>query len=326
MMVDRLRLMLRFASAAIGLALILLPLGGGSQELVTLAVGGTPADDTAALWYGIDSGMFRRAGLNVTYTKTATGSAATLGVVAGTFQVGVTNALSVIQAHTKGIPIEVVAPSGIYNGTTEFIATVVKKDSALRTGRDLNGRVFGTGGVKDLNSLAMFSWMDKNGGDSKQLRILELPPAATLVALDEGRIDIATLYQPFLAQALASGKVRIFAKTDDAIAPLFLQAVWISTSSWANANPDTVRRFARVIREAGIYCNTHHAESAVLVAKYSNIELQDILKSGRDTFATTFAEPQLLQPVIAAAARYGAIDQAFNAADVISPTVRNMTP
>jgi hypothetical protein len=54
--------------------------------------------------------------------------------------------------------------------------------------------------------------------------------------------------------------------------------------------------------------------------------VQTILRGGRDTFATTFADARDLQPLIDAAAKYGAIERTFNAAELISPVLRGLTP
>jgi NitT/TauT family transport system substrate-binding protein len=312
--------------AALAALILLLPPAAGTQELATVIVGGSLADDTVALWYAIDNGLFRRAGLNVEYQRTPTGAVATLGAIGGSFHFAVTNALSLLQAHVRNVPLEYVAPSGAYNSTTEFLAAVVKKDSPLQTGRDLNGKLIGTGSVRDLNAVALMSWMDQHGGDSKTIRTVEIPMSATQVALEEGRIEVATLYQPFLANALNTGKIRVFAQTYDAIAPRFVLAVWVSMPAYTSANPTIVRRFAQVIREAGIWANTHRAESAAIVAKYTGIDAAVIRAGGRDTFATNFADPRDLQPLIDSAAKYGGLERAFNATELISPPVRGLTP
>lgn len=312
--------------AMLAALVLLLPPAARTQELTTVVAGGSLADDTVALWYAISAGLFRRAGLNVEYQRTPTGAVATLGAIAGTFNVAVTNSLSLLQAHARGVPLEYIAPSGVYNSTTEFLAAVVRKDSPLQTGRDLNGKLVGTGSVRDLNAVALMSWMDQHGGDSKSVRTVEIPLSATQVALEEGRVDVATLYQPFLASALSADKIRVFAKTYDAIAPRFVLAVWVSNPAYTSANPTVIRRFAQVIREAEIWCNTHRTESAALVAQNTGIDVNVILKGGRDTFAATFAAPGDLQPLIDAAAKYGAIERSFNAAELISPVVRGLAP
>jgi NitT/TauT family transport system substrate-binding protein len=305
-------------------AVVLLPLSGAAQNLTNLTVGATATDDTTPLLYAQQAGLFRRAGLNVDVQKVVSGAAGMAALVGGSLSLTGTNSLSMLQAHLKGVPLQMIVPGGIYNGTTEFVAAVAKTSNPIRSGRDLNGKIVGVASVGDLNAVALMAWIDANGGDSKTVKQVEVPYSAIPAALDEGRIEVGTLLQPILSQAVDSGKVRIFAKTYDAIAPRFLITAWIATTTFAAANSDVVRRFARVVREAEIYCNAHKAETAPLLATLSGVDVAQVLKGGRDTYAATFLDPRDVQPIIDAAFKYGVIDRRFDAAEMFSPVVRGL--
>jgi NitT/TauT family transport system substrate-binding protein len=316
----------RRALAVAAAFLALLPLGGVAQTAPTIVVGGVLAEDTTPLWYGVREGLFRRAGLNVEYQRAVNGTAATLGVLGGTFQIADTNSLSVVLAHAKNVPLTIIAPTGLYNGTTDFVAAVTRKDSPLKTAADLNGKLIGSPGAKDLNAVALLTWIDAHGGDSKSVKVIEIPYSAMPAALEEGRIDVGTILQPFLSQALAGGKVQVFANSYGAIAPRFVLGVWVTQTSWADANADTVRKFARVIREGAIWVSTHKTESAELLSQNTGVEAQNILKGGREPMATTFIAPPDVQPLVDIMSKFGVIDKRFDAAEIISPVVRGLTP
>jgi NitT/TauT family transport system substrate-binding protein len=305
-------------------ATLLLPRIALAQTPRNVVVGTVIAEDAVVLWNAINSGMFRRAGINIDFQRVASGSAATLGVIGGAYNIALTNPLSAILAHVKAVPLTILVFTGIYNGTTEYVAALVKKDSPLQTAADLNGKIHGTTGVRDLSSLALFSWMDQHGGDSKSLKVVETPYSVIGAALEEGRVDVGTLLQPFLASALASGRVRVFANSYQGIAPRFVHSVWVTTPAWAEANADTARRFARVMRESQTYCNAHRTETASLLAQNSGADLDAILRGGRVSFTQAFADPKDLQPLIDVAVKYGAIDKRFDAVDLLSPVVRGL--
>jgi NitT/TauT family transport system substrate-binding protein len=312
-------------AALAGAAALVAPRLASAQARNSIVIGGVIAEDTVPVWHAADTGLFQHAGLAVDVRKISSGTAGTLGVVGGAFNVANTNLLSVINAHVRNVPLTVVVPSGLYNGTTEYAAAVVRKDSPLQTGADLNGRVLGTTGVKDLHSLAVMSWMDQHGGDSRTLKSLEVPFSVIPTALEDGRIDVGMLLQPFLSQALAQGRVRIFANAYRAIAPRLITAVWLGNTNWVNANAETVRQFARVMRDAQAYCNRHRNETATLLSQNSGTDVDAILHGGRETFAQGFAQPRDLQPVVDVAAKYGVIDRKFDAAELISPVVRDLS-
>jgi NitT/TauT family transport system substrate-binding protein len=295
-----------------------------AQNLTPIVAGGVITVDTVPLWYGMQQGTFARSGLDVSYQRVTSGTAATLGVVAGTYNVGDTNLLSVLQAKAKGIPIDAIAPLGIFDSTTNYIAAVVKKDSALQRARDLNGRIIGSQGVKDMSAMALMTWIDQNGGDSKSIKIIELPSSSIPAALEEGRIDVATLQQPFLSQALGAGKIRIFANSYESLGKRFLLGVWVANSAWAAANAEAVRSFVRILLEGQLWANAHHPEAATLASQYTGVDAATILKGGLVPFSQTLITPQDMEPVIEAAVKYGAIDKRIAAIDVVSPVVRPM--
>jgi NitT/TauT family transport system substrate-binding protein len=299
------------------------PLPSYAQGPTPIVADGVITIDTVPLWYGIQQGLFARAALDVNYQRATSGTMATLAVVANSAQVGDTNTLSLLQARVKGIAIEAIAPLSLYDSTTNYIAAVVAKDSPLREARDLNGRVIGSQGAKDMSAMALLAWMDQNGGDSKSVKILELPSSTMAAALAEGRIDAGTLQQPFLSDALASAKVRIFANTYASIGKRFLFGVWIANTAWVAANSEAVRQFARVLLEGQIWANAHRAEAAALTAKYTGIDEQIIVHGGMQGFSSRLIEAQDMQPVIDTAFKYGAIDKRLQAADLISPAVRS---
>ena len=298
---------------------------GGAQELPTIAVGLTPSDDATPALYAASAGIFRRAGLNVNLQKTPNGAAGTAAVLGGTFQFADTNVFTAIIAYTKGVPILLAAPAIVYDSTTDWTAGVVKAGVEITSGRDLNGRLLGVATVGDANGMALMNWMDKHGGDSRTVRQVEIPYPLVSAALEQGRIDAAVLLQPFLSQATGTGRIHIFAKVFDAIAPRFQLTAFVTSASWSAANPDIVRRFARAIREAEIYANAHRTETAPLVAAWAGIDTDTVLHGKRAPYASSISSPNEVQPWIDVAVKYGVIEKGFNAADLISSAVRDLS-
>jgi NitT/TauT family transport system substrate-binding protein len=293
-----------------------------AQALTPLTIGITTTDDSAALLIGVQNGTFRRAGLDVTIAKAPSGSATAEALVGGTYHFGSVSAITMVTAFGHGVPLLSVAPGGLYNSTTEFVSAVVKKDSPIQTGRDLNGSTIGSAALQDLNTVSMMAWIDQHGGDSKTVRVIEVPYPALIAAVDEGRIALATMIQPILSAALASGKVRMFAKTYDAISTRFYITTWMTRAGYAKDNPDVCRRFAAAVRETNGYANAHKAETAALVAPFSGMQLDTILHGGRDTFATAPIDAAEIQPVVDAAVKYKILTARFDAKDMIAAAVR----
>jgi ABC-type nitrate/sulfonate/bicarbonate transport system substrate-binding protein len=99
----------------------------------------------------------------------------------------------------------------------------------------------------------------------------------------------------------------------------FLVNGWYARVDWAAANRENVRRFARAITEAQDWANKNRDESGKMPVAFNKVDPAIVAKMTRATFAPRL-DRQLLQPVIDAAARYGAIASPFPAGELIAAT------
>lgn len=287
-----------------------------AQELDKMNVGTPPSDGVKALLYGAHAGIFRKAGLDVTIVPMMSGSAAMGAVAGGSMQVAFVNLLSAIAAYARGIHFEMVAPGGIYTSDRPYALLFVKKDAPIHSGRDLNGKTIASPALKDLTSTATLAWIDRNGGDAKTVRAIELPASAFLPALDDGRIDAVTLLSPYLDDALASGKYRVLGKSFDAISKRFLSSGWVAAADAVAKDPGPYLRFGRAMHEAIAYSNGHLADTVDLVADYTKMDPQ-VIVHGTRILDAEYVSVADVQPLIDVSLRYGVIDKTFDARGLI---------
>jgi NitT/TauT family transport system substrate-binding protein len=287
-----------------------------AQPSEKVRVAGPPTEDLTSFYYALKSGALARAALDFELVPTSSGAAATTAVIAGTYEIAKTSLIAVFTAHLRGIPVVIVGPELVYTSRNAFALLQVANDSALRGGADLNGKVVGVPALGDLNQLATRAWVDKNGGDSKTLKFVEVPNAAMVPALQQHRIDAAMLQSPQLDASLADRSTRTLGDGYGAIAPNFYLGCFIARSDWVAKNGDLLRRFNRVMAEASTYVNTHPSETTPLVAELTKINLANIEKMHRSLIGTTL-ESGLVQPLIDAAAKYELISRAFPAREVV---------
>jgi NitT/TauT family transport system substrate-binding protein len=304
-------------AAALLLALVLVPLGAAHGQSVTLLrVVGPPNDGYKAVYYGVRSGIFRRYGLDVRPSIVSSGAAAAAALSGGAADVAYTNILTLVQAHTHNVPMVFIAPGALLLVDKSPTMTLVLRDSPFRTGRDLNGKTLGSSSLRDINSAATMAWVDKTGGDSKTLHVIEVPASAGGAFLEEHRADAVTLNEPAVSQAMASGKLRILANPYEAVGT-GETAGFAAMAPFVEQNRDAMARFAKAMHEASVYTNAHLPQTVDLVAAYSGVTVDAVAHSVRFIDAE-YLEPKNLQPMIDLCARYGLIDKAFPAQDVIS--------
>lgn len=303
---------------ALFIALLLLaslPVAAGSQTAATLRIATTPIDLGAEALYADDLGFFKKAGLDVQVTLLGSGSVVAAAVTGGSADIGQANIVALASAHEHGLPFTIVAPAGYYTSAGPTTALMEAANSPVRSAKDLNGKVIATQALKDLNWTSVETWLAKNGADPESVKFIEVPQNAVCNVLSAGRAAAGVVSEPYLSIALAGG-CKILAPTHDAIAKSFLVGAWFSTSSWAAAHPDLVRRFRAVMVETARWANTHHDDSARILEKYTKLETPAGMR--RVPFAEQTVAAQV-QPVIDAAAKHGVLKASFPAAELILP-------
>jgi NitT/TauT family transport system substrate-binding protein len=302
-------------ATAVALAL---PQAARAQTLTTLAVAGVPEDSITPVLYGVQSGLFKRNGLDVQVSPERSGPAITAGVAGGAYQIGKSSITPLIQAHTKGLPIVIVAAAGLYSSTAPIDGMFVRTDSPVKTGADLNGKTFGVYGIGDIYTISARAWMEKNGGDPNSLKFVELPISAMVEAIATGRVEAGSMNEPAVQVALLNPRLRLLAHPLAAVAPRFLYTAWFASTPWAAAHRPAVDAFARALRDAATYVNAHHAETAPLISTFTSVDIATVNKMERVDQGTSL-DPKLIQPVIDEMARSKAIPTAFDARDLLLP-------
>jgi NitT/TauT family transport system substrate-binding protein len=309
---------MRVTGIITALAVVLFAMHGAFAQtaLPVVRVVGPPNDGFKAVFYGVKAGIFKKYGLDVQTSIVASGAAAAAALTGSGADVAYTNILTLIQAHTHNVPMVFVAAGNLQLPGTSQTKTIVAADSTIKSGKDMIGKTLGSASLRDINAAATLAWIDKTGGDSKQLKVVEVPASAGAAFLEEHRADAITLNEPAVSQAVATGKAKVLAQPYDAVGA-GMTAGFAAMVPYVTANRDVMERFAKAMHEASLYTNAHPAETVDIVAQYSGVPADVVAKSVRFSDAE-FLEPRYLQPMIDLCAHYNLIDRGFPAREVIS--------
>jgi NitT/TauT family transport system substrate-binding protein len=285
-----------------------------ARAATALRLATLPIDGTALAYYANDLNYFQDAGLDVTIQSMSNGAAIASAVISGALDVGWSDIISLAAAYKRGLPVVIIGAGGIHTPGSLATQLMVRKDSPLHTAADLTGKIIGCTGLANVGQLAPDLWIDKNGGDSSTVKFIEVPLPALPAALQQGRVDAAWLAEPFIH--LAEPFARTFAECFDAVAPTWMLGGWFTTPAWASAHRDVVGAFRAVMSKTATWANANQAQSAVILAKYANLD-PDLLKNMHRIAYGTRPEAAQIQPVIDLAAKYGAIAASFPAKALI---------
>lgn len=292
--------------------------GAQQPALALLRITCVPNDDVTPLLYADQSGLFRKAGIQVEITRNTSGAAIAAAVAGGTYDIGLASMMALVTGHAHGLPFVMVSASLLSVPGDQSIQMVVLNESPVRSPRDLSGKLLAVASIKDLNWLSSRKFVDDDGGDSSTIKFVELPQPAVPAALEQGRLDAAVLISPTLDRAMATGHFRALGDPQLSIAPRFSTADWFTMSDFATRNRDLVERFARAMLAATIYANAHHAETAPLIIAFTQMDPAAASQLHRG-FCAEYLDARDIQPPIDVAARYGIIDKPFPAQELISP-------
>jgi len=307
----------RRTALALSGAFLAAPRALRAQALTQMTLGAVPEESvTPALW-AEQSGMFRKAGLNVDVQAGASGNAIAAGVAGGSYAIGKSSLPAIVQAHARGLPFVFVAGGSLYDTKHPYSVLTVKADSPLKTAADLNGKPLAVPSLSDITTFATKAWVDAHGGDSSSLKLLEFPFAQIPDALAAGRVDAGFIADPVLQQALDEKKVRIFAHAFDAVAPEFMVTGWFVTMDNWNKNKAELQKFYHVMQDAAKYVVGHPSDTVNVLSAFSKVDPAVIAKTHRVSYAPL--EPKYIQPVIDILAKYKAIPATFDAKELIAP-------
>ncbi len=310
----------RRTALALGSAFVASSTSLGAQTLTTMTAGAVPEESvTPALW-AQSSGMFRRAGLDVSVESQGSGTAIAAGVAGGSYAVGKSSLSSLISAHARGLPFVLIAGGSLYDSKNPYSNLCVKANSPLKTAAELNGKTIASPALNDVTTVATKAWIDQHGGDSSTVKILEFPFAAIGDALAAGRVDAGFIADPILQQAIDAGKVRIFAHAFDAIALQFMVTGWFVTADYATKNRTAVVAFNHVMNDAATYIEGHPSDAVAALAKFGGVDPAVIAKSHRLAYAAL--DPKFVQPVIDLYVKYKVIPATFDAKELIVSGLR----
>ncbi len=295
------------------------PRTASAQALAPVSIAAIPSDISGEAYYAADMGFFKKNGIEATFAPFTNGGAISAAVISGAADVGYSNVVSLALAHSHGLPVTILAPANLHlhDAPTAGIMTV-KKSSSIQNARDLNGKIVAVIGLNNIADIAARQWIDKNGGDVKSVKFVELPFGEMKAALEAGRVDAASLDatgDPLLGKP--EDTLRVIGLSFDALAHRFVPSVWFTTTDWIGKHPATAKAFVTAMRETAMWANSHRRASADILAKYTHVTPQQIQSITRATYGDRVTSDEI-QPDINAAAKYGTLKAVFPAGELLA--------
>ncbi|MFE9021436.1 ABC transporter substrate-binding protein [Streptomyces sp. NPDC007808] len=244
----------------------------GSGGTTTLKVGVIPILDVAPVYLGQKKGFYAERGIELELVPAQGGAAILPGVVSGQFQFGFSNTTSLLVAASKNMPVKVVA-NGVASTAKEgadFMGTTVKKGSAIKSPRQLEGKKVAVNTLNNICDTAVRESVRKDGGDPSKLKFVEMPFDQMPAALDNDQVDAACTPEPALATVKAQGGTSIASSFYD-VDPNLTVAMYFTSRQYAQENPELVKKFQEATAESLEYADSHPDEVRRILTTYTKI-------------------------------------------------------
>ena len=267
-MIRRILLTLALAAASVATTGV----AARAADTINVSAGQKGAWDQMVLQQGIDSGIFKKAGIELNISYTAGGpdtiqAVATGGADMG-FGIGTT---AVIAAFAKGAPIKIA--SGSFTGASDLYF-YAKADSPVSSVKDFNGKSIGFSRPGSSTYVAEHVLAEEQKVTPTYVSTGEM--AATLTQVMSGQVDIGWAVVPVNLDLVAKKQIKIVARGSDAKA-LSAQAVRVNiiNTKWVDAHKDANARFWRAYADTIDWMYKNMNSAIANLAKYNGMSVDD---------------------------------------------------
>lgn len=221
-----------------------LPTKFGPPEKTTLNVGAVPAMDSAGFFVALHDGLFAREGLHINYTPAVSSETAITQQLKGQLDISAGNYVSYVEYDAQhGSPLEVIAEGSVTKQGAQTIFTM--PNSRITSLSGLKGKLVGVNAPGNIDYLLDVSVLRQNGINPKTVKFPAGPIAFPQMGgmLAAGQLAAATLPEPFASQAEQKYGAVPLADLNQGATNNFPIEGYVVTKTWAQQNPNTLKRF-----------------------------------------------------------------------------------
>jgi NitT/TauT family transport system substrate-binding protein len=242
-----------------------------SKPIRTLKVGYLPLTDFLGMYAAIEQGYMADEGLKLELTAMAGGATIIPAIVGGSLDFGISNYVSVIVANGQGIKIKAFSDSAYGSKASPPFAIIVKKGSAIKTAKDLNGKKVAVNTRNGIVHVGVMEWIERNGGDPATVQYIELPFPQMPPAITNGSVDAAAPTEPFVTVSTSQDASVLSYYLTDLRDPCAISG-FISTDDWITKNRDAAAAFHRANTKGMDWVAKNDKTAREYAAKYANLD------------------------------------------------------
>jgi NitT/TauT family transport system substrate-binding protein len=240
-----------------------------------------PINDVTPLFAAIKQGYFAQEGLEIDTAPSTGGAAGIPGLIAGSYDIAYGNVVSMLLATQQGIELRVVAPgTKIETVENDTSAMVVRADSGITSGKDLEGKNVGVNTRNNVIWLYARAWIKQTGGDPDRVTYREVPHPQMEDALRQKQVDAGYMVIPYVALATAKPEFKSIGHPYSTVQLGVDVGQYLTTTKLLAERPETAAKFLRALRRGVEWYNANRGTPELLeiVSGFTKIDVELLKK------------------------------------------------
>jgi NitT/TauT family transport system substrate-binding protein len=262
-------------------------------EQTSITVGALPVVDSAGLYLAQKLGYFKQEGLTVKITTVAQSTQAIPDMLHGTIAViAGANYVSFIEAQAKGTAQFKVLAEGVTCKPNTF-GIAALPSSGITSAKDLAGKTIAVNLTNNIQTLSLNAVLKADGVNPSKVKYVVVPFPNMISALKAKQVAAISAVEPFLGGAIAAdGAKQVVSSCDGPVADLPMSG-YLSTSDWAQKNPNTARAFQTALLKAQAYADSNPSAVKSIIPTYSKVTAQQAAALPLNNYPSTLDPAQL---------------------------------
>jgi NitT/TauT family transport system substrate-binding protein len=243
---------------------------GAAGAQTRLQIGCTATTDCASAMVAVDQGIFKKHGLDAEMILIGINSNIPAALLSNSIQIGGPTSTVFLQAADGGLDLVAVAGASIMNPTANAaIAAFVRNGVTIKEPKDFVGKKVGAPGIGAFLHVMFVKWLVEKGVDPKSVNFVEVTFPTMADIIKSGGVDAVLTAEPFVTRMSNAGLGTVGARYGAELGRTEPIIFYAAARDWAEANPDTVKKFRAAIAEAAVIVNSDRDKASASIAKFT---------------------------------------------------------
>jgi NitT/TauT family transport system substrate-binding protein len=277
-----------FGRIAAAISLLILALGGSAAAQADLKIGYMPIAEELPKMVANEKGFFKKHGLNAQLVRFESGPDMGTALLGGSIQIGMIGSPGLVNAAVAGRPLVAIVDNGSNvmgpSGYEYYTGLVVLDSSPVKNIGDLKGKKIALNVLKTNSEtqtvMQVLRWNKEHPNDkldlNKDVRFITMPFGSMPAALEQKRVDAASMIEPFMTQLSKKQKVRIIAPVEYAM-PHWPVSFGVVRLDYGKKNVDVLEKYRAAWFEAVDWIQAHDSDARAFIPKYTGVPM-DVAK------------------------------------------------